>query len=210
MKKPVGLILSAILFAAISLPAVQAQQPEQPKEKKKPRKVWTEEDLGKLGGPINVVGAEAPPPAAPGQPGAGAQAPADGSAIWEELDLLTTQRQTTQEQLELNQRHLEAMTAKINEESDPLNIDELLQGRAQKEEEILRLETELEQLNAQIAELERQTRGRKRPAKTRVKAEQPVKQRTPPAGEGEEAPAEEPPAEEPPAEEEPPPPPPFF
>ena len=209
MRRAILLLLAAALFLAGSIPALQAQQQEQPKEKKKPRKVWTEDDLAGLTGRINVVGTEAPPPAPPGQPVAGA-APADGSAIWEELDMLTQQRQTTQEQLELNQRHLEAMTAKINEESDPLNMDELLQGRAQKEEEVLRLETELEQLNAQIAELERQTRGRKRPAKTRVKAEQPVKQRTPPAGEGEEAPAEEPPAEEPPAEEELPPPPPSF
>ena len=207
MRRAILLLLVAALFLAGSIPAVQAQQQEQPKEKKKPRKVWTEDDLAALTGRINVVGTEAPPPAPPGQPVAGA-APADGSAIWEELDMLTQQRQTTQEQLELNQRHLEAMTAKINEETDPLNIDEFLQGRAQKEEEVLRLETELEQLNAQIAELERQTRGRKRPAKTRVKPEEPAKQR--PAAEGEEAPAEEPPKEEPPAEEPPPPPPPFL
>ncbi|MGH9814121.1 MAG: hypothetical protein ACRD4T_13395, partial [Candidatus Acidiferrales bacterium] len=113
MRKPILVILSAVLFAAVSFLAVQAQQQEQPTEKKKPRKVWTEDDLAGLSGRINVVGTEAPPPAPAGQLGAaGAQAPADGSAIWEELDLLTTQRQTTQEQLALNQRHLEAMTAK--------------------------------------------------------------------------------------------------
>jgi len=56
--------------------------------------------------------------------------------------------------------------------------------------------------------LERQTRGRKRPAKTRPKVEAPAKQRTPPAAEGEETPVEELPKEEPPAEEPPPPPPP--
>lgn len=205
MKKATILLLAAGLLVAVSIPAVQAQQQEQPKEKKKPRKVWTEDDLAGLSGRINVVGVEAPPPAPPGQPAAGG-APADGSAIWEELDMLTQQRQTTQEQLDLNRRHVEAMTAKLNAESDPANIDELLQGRVQKEEEVARLEAELEQLNLQIAELERQTRGRKRPAKTRVKAEQPVKQR--PAAEGEETPAEEPPKEEPPAEEPPPPPPP--
>jgi hypothetical protein len=205
------LFLVAALFAAVSLPALHAQQQEPPKEKKKPRKVWTEDDLAGLGGRINVVGTEAPPPPPAGLPAAAA--PTGDTALWEELDMLTGQRQAAQEQLDLNRRHLESINAKLDEESDALNIDELLQGRATKEEEILRLEGELESLNQQVAALEKQLAGRKRPARTRAQPPVPAKER-PPAAEGEEpaeeTPAEEPPKEEPPAEEEPPPPPPAF
>jgi len=209
MRRAILLLLVAALFLAGSIPAVQAQQQEQPKEKKKPRKVWTEDDLAGLSGRINVVGTEAPPPAPAQQPTAGKAQPPD--ALWRELDDLLRERDVIQVQIDLNRAAVESLNQKLNEETDPLNIDELLQGRAWQEEEILTWEAELERVNARVAELERLTAGRKRPATARAKAETPVKQR--PAAEGEEAPAEEPPqeeppAEEPPAEEEPPPPPP--
>jgi len=102
---------------------------------------------------------------------------------------------------------IEGLTQKINEESDPLNLEDLLQGRAFQEEQVAMWEAELERVNTRIAELEKLTAGRKRPPRPA-----PVKtEKVRPAQEGEEGeapPADEPPAEEPPSEEEPPPPPP--
>lgn len=207
MRKPTLLLLVAALFLAGSIPVVQAQQQEQPKEKKKPRKVWTEDDLAGLRGNINVVGTEAPPvPAA--QPATGVAQPAD--ALWKELDDLLEERKVIQVQIDLNRAAVESINRKLDAETDALNIDELLQGRVWQENEIASWEAELERVNARIAELEQLTAGRKRPAKPA-----PIKtEKVRPAGEegeaeGAPAPPEEPPKEEPPAEEPPPPPPPF-
>lgn len=208
MRRPTLLLLAVALFTAISLPALQSQPQEPPKEKKKPRKVWTEDDLGKLGGNINVVGTEAPPPAPPGQPPAPA-APRPEDALWRELDDLLAERKMIQTQIDLNRDAVDSLNNKLNEENDPLNIEELLEGRTWQENELATWEEELVRVNARIAELEKLTAGRKRPPSAQPKAKTPVKQR--PAAEGEEALAEEPPAEEgeSPAEEEPPPPPPL-
>jgi len=204
MRRPILLLLTAALFTAVSLPALQSQPQEQPKEKKKPRKVWTEEDLAGLGGRINVVGSEAPPePAA--QPATAAARPDD--ALWKELDDLRAEREMIQGQIELNQRSVASITEKLNTESDPVSIDELLELRAWQEEQVTEWEVELERVNTRIAELEKLTAGRKRPPKPApVKTEKPRPAAPAAQGEGE-APAEPPPAEEP-SEEEPPPPPP--
>ncbi len=211
MRKPVLAILSAVLLAAISLPALPAQQPQPSKEQKKPRKVWTEEDLKGLSGNINVVGTEAPPEA-PARPApAGAAASAD-FGLWAELDDLTEQRRVAQEQIELNRGHVEAINREIAEETNPVALEELLQGREWQEEQARQYEDELEQVNARIAELERLLAGRKRPPQP--KAVRPEKVRPAPeaeAGEAQEEPEAPPvPAEEEPAEEEPPPPPPSL
>jgi hypothetical protein len=212
MRRATLLLLAAVLFAAVSLPAAQAQQQEPPKEKKKPRKVWTEDDLAGLGGRINVVGTEAPPPAPAAQPAAGAPTPAD--ALWKELDDLVEERETIKVQIDLNQQAVESLNRKLADETDPIVIDELLEGRVWQEDQLVQWEAELERVNARIAELEKLTAGRKRPPKPKPVATE--KARPAEAGEeGEAPPAEEPPAEEPPveeeppAEEEPPPPPPL-
>jgi len=201
MRKPVGLILFAILFTVLSLPAVQQQ--EQPKEKKKPRKVWTEDDLKGLSGRINVVGTEAPPPA---EPKAAPAQPLAPGFPWEELDDLTARRRDLERGLEIGQRQLDQINEELRATQDADEIDALLQRRVAQEEAIAQREEELAQVVARIAELEKQAKGRKRPAAP------PRPERAPPA-EGAEAgseatpqPAEEPPAEEEPAEEEPPPP----
>jgi hypothetical protein len=210
MRRLTVFLLAAILFAAVSIPAAHAQPQEPPKEeKKKPRKVWTEDDLKGLSGRINVVGTEAPPPAPAAQPAAGPQ-PAD--ALWKELDDLRQERETIQLQIDINREAVESLNRKLAAETDPLNIEELLQGRAWQEDELATWEAELVRVNARIAELEKLTAGRKRPPKPQpVPAE---KARPAEAGEeGEAPPAEEAPKEEPPeepAEEEPPPPPPSF
>ncbi|MCI0402579.1 MAG: hypothetical protein L0212_03545 [Acidobacteria bacterium] len=207
MRKPILVVLIAALLSAVSLAAAQSQPQASPKEKKKPRKVWTEEDLAGLGGRINVVGTEAPP--APAEQPAVTQArPAD--ALWKELDDLLEERKVTQVQIDLNRASVEALNQKLSAETDPDNINELLQGREWQEAQVAQWEAELERVNTRIAELERLTAGRKRPPKPA-----PVKtEKVRPAGEEGEAqatptPAEEPPKEEPPAEEPPPPPPSF-
>ncbi|MGH2670215.1 MAG: hypothetical protein ACRDH5_14055 [bacterium] len=209
MRKVIVLLLVAALFTAVSLPALQSQPQQPPKEKKKPRKVWTEDDLAGLGGRINVVGAEAPPPAPPGQPAVpGAARPDD--ALWRELDDLHLERKEIQGQIDLNRRSVDSITAKLAGETDPVAIDDLLGLRVWQEEQVVLWEEELERVTARIAELEKLTAGRKRPPRPApVKIE---KVRPAPAEEGEgeappEPPGEEPPEEESPEEEPPPPPP---
>jgi hypothetical protein len=112
-------------------------------------------------------------------------------------------------QIDLNRASVDSLNQKLNDETDPLNIDELLQGREWQEGELAKWEAELRRVDARIAELEKLTAGRKRPVQPApAKAE-----KARPAGEQGEteaapAPVEEPePKEEPPSEEEPPPPP---
>lgn len=201
MRKTIALCLAVILFSAVSLAAAQSQPQEPPKEKKKPRKVWTEDDLKRLSGRVNVVGTEPPPPAEPKAAPAEPQTP---GFPWEELDDLTARRRDLERGLEIGQRQLSQINEELAATNDAAEIDALLERRVAQEEAIAQREVELAEVVARIAELEKQAKGRKRPAA--VKVERP----RPPAEEGEAGPppAEEPPAEEPPAEEPPPPPPP--
>ncbi len=191
MRKTAALFLAVILFTTVSLAAAQTQPPP-PKEKKKPRKVWTEEDLAGLGGRINVVGTEAPPPAAAEKPAAQAGQPSD--ALWKELDDLMEERKMVQEQIDLNRASVESLNQKLNAETDPDNIAELLEGRVWQEEQVARWEAELARVNARIAELEKLTAGRKRPPQPAAVKTEKVR----PAGEEGEAEAAPAPAEEPP------------
>ena len=191
MRKPTGLLLAVALFASVSL-AAQGQQ-AQPSEKKKPRKVWTNEDLSGIGGPINVVGRESLPPvgAKPEQPAA-----ADGDAVWEELDALQASRGKVEKNLENNRRWLENLTEEYRNASDPERINTILQARVELEQRIAGYEQELEQVNAEIAALEKHTKGKKRPAKAKAAAPKPPAPQ--PAGEAGQPPEEKPPAEPPP------------
>jgi len=200
MRRAILLLLVAALFLVGSIPTVQAQQQEQPKEKKKPRKVWTEEDLAGLGGRINVVGTEAPPPAAPKVAPAEAQGPA---FPWEELGDLTARRSDLERVLEIGRQQLERMNDDLHAANDPVEIETLLNAREAQEAAIAQREEELAATIARIAELEKQTKGRKRPPKL-IQTE-----KARPAQEGDEAAPEaspEAPEEEAPEEEPPPPP----
>ena len=201
MKKPLGILLLVGLLAGASLAAAQSQPPPPPK--KKPAKVWTNEDLSSIGGTINVVGREAPPPAE-----AKSEQPAatKDDAVWEELDTLHTVRANVEKNLANNRRWLENINEEYRKTNDPGRLDTVLQARAEQEARIVELEQQLVQVNADIARLEKFTKGKKRPAKAKPAAPAP-KPATP---EGEAAPAgEQPPAPQPPAPaQEPPPPPP--
>ncbi|MGH9789237.1 MAG: hypothetical protein ACRD4U_11110 [Candidatus Acidiferrales bacterium] len=202
MRKVSVLFLVAALFAAVSLPALQSQPQQPPKEKKKPRKVWTEDDLAGLSGRINVVGVEAPPPAEPKAAPAEAQGP---GFPWEELDDLTARRSDLERVLGIGRQQLERMNNDLHATNDPVEIETLLNAREAQEAAIAQREEELAATIARIAELEKQTKGRKRPPKPA----QTEKAR--PAQEGEEAApgaSPEAPEEESPKEEPPPPPPP--
>lgn len=168
MRRPALLFLAITLFAAVSLAAAQSQPP--PPEKKKPRKVWTNEDLSGIGGTINVVGQAAPPPSE-GKPAQTSAAPS--ASAWEELDQLKAEREDTKAQVDLNRRAVESITAKLNDETNAANKDELLQGRNWQEEQVRNYEARLEQIDARIAELEKQTKGKKRPAKLKPAPAQP-------------------------------------
>lgn len=201
MTKRIASLLSAFLLAAgLLAPTVsglaQAQEQDKEKEKKKPRKVWTNDDLSGLGGRINIVGQEPPPPpeAKP------APEAATGTFPWEELDYLYELKPDLERKLETVRGDLARVNEELPQATEQFEIDSLLEERNAYEQEIARRETELEEINARIAELEKQTKGKKRPPKA------PAKPKPAPAPEeGEEAP--EKPAEEP-AEEPPPPPPP--
>ena len=202
MRRLTVALLFAALFLAVSIPAVQAQQQEQPKEKKKPRKVWTNEDLSGLSGNINTVGQKAPPPAEakPEQLSA-----ADGDAVWLELDALRDQRADVEKTLANNRRWLENLTEEYRNTTDSGRMDTVLQARAEQEQRIVELEERLQLVNAEIAALEKHTKGKKRPAKAKPLAPKPAA--PPPAGEAGQPPEEKPPAEPPPP---PPPPPPSL
>ncbi len=201
MRKATVLLLAIALFAGVPLAAAQSQPPPAPK--KKPAKVWTNEDLSSLSGNINTVGQKAPPPAE----AKSEQAPAAaGDAVWEELDNLHQARAKVEKNLENNRRWLENLNEEYRKTTDPARLDSILQARAELEQRIAGYEEQLPPLNAEIAAMEKLTKGKKRPAKAKPAAPAP----TPATPEGEAPPAgEQPPAPPPPAPgQEPPPPPP--
>ena len=201
MRKPTVLLLAVALLAAVSLPAAAGQQQEQPKEKKKPRKVWTNEDLGGLGGRINVVGQEPPPPA---EEKAAQPIAADSAGYtWEQLDALQGTRAALEKDLPSARVALENINEEYRKTTDPARIDAILQARTEQEQRITGLEEQLQQVNVEIAVLEKYTKGKKRPAKAKPAAPKPAAPQ--PAGEAGQPQEQKPPAEQPPA---PPPPPP--
>jgi len=191
MKKPV-LLLAFTLFTAALL-AAQSQPP--PPEKKKARKVWTNEDLSGIGGSINVVGREAPPPAE-AKTAQGAATKDD--AVWEELDGLRITKADVEKNLANNRRWLDNLNEEYRKASDPGRIDTILQGRTDLETRIADYESQLVELNAQIAELEKFTKGKKRPATPKAVAPKPATPQPAPVGEAGQPPAQKPPAEQPP------------
>ncbi|HXE75749.1 MAG TPA: hypothetical protein VNN18_08960 [Candidatus Xenobia bacterium] len=198
MRRAAVLLQVIALLAAVSVAGAQSQQTPPP-EKKKPRKVWTNEDLSGIGGNINVVGTAAPPPAE-AQPEKAAATKDD--AVWEELDTLRIIKADVEKNLANNRRWLENLNEEYRAASDAGRIDTILQGRAELEARIADYEAQLVQVNAQIAELEKFTKGKKRPAKPKPAAA--PKPATPPAAEGGGTQEPKPTAEQPP----PPPPPP--
>lgn len=202
MKKPTGILLTLSLLAGVSLAAAQSQPPPPPK--KKPAKVWTNEDLSGLGGNINIVGREAPPPA---EAKSEQSAATKDDAVWEELDGLRTNKAQVEKNLANNRRWLENLNEEYRKTNDPSRLDTVLQARAEQETRIVELEQQLVQVNEEIARLEKFTKGKKRPAKAKPAA--PAPKPATPGGEaapaGEQPPAPPPPA---PAQEPPPPPPP--
>ncbi len=197
-KAAVPLLIVAVL-ATVSLAAAQSQPLP---EKKKPAKVWTNEDLSSLGGNINTVGQKAPPPAE-AKPEQTAAASSD--AVWEELDALRTSRAKVEKNLENNRRWLENLNEEYRKTNDPSRLDTVLQARADLEARIAEYEQQLQQVNAEIAALEKFTKGKKRPAKAKPAAPKPAA--PPPPGEAGQPSEEKPPAEPPPPP--PPPPPPL-
>ena len=196
MRKPAVLLLGVALVAAVSLAAAQSQPPPIP-EKKKPRKVWTNEDLSGLGGGINVVGQEAPP--APEAKPAAAPAP---DYTWVQLDALRETRTALERDLANNRQAIENLNEEYRKATDPGRIDAILEARAEQEQRVANLGQQLQQVNTDLAVVEKLTKGKKRPAKLKPAA-------PPAAPAGESAPAgEQPPAEKPPAQQPPPPPPP--
>lgn len=192
MKKPTIILLGIALFAGISLAAAQSQPPPPP-EKKKPRKVWTNEDLSGLGGRINVVGQEPPPPA---EAKAAQPAAAAGPGFpWEELDVLYQNRASLEKELPVARAALENINEEYRKTTDPGRIDVVLEARADQEQRIASLEQQLLEINTRIADLEKQTKGRKRPAKVATKPAAPK----PAPQAGEPAPAPEPPPPPPPS-----------
>ncbi len=196
MRKPTVLLLTITLFAGVSLAAAQSQPPPPP-EKKKPRKVWTNEDLSGLGGRINVVGQEAPPPSEVNPAQSPKSAP---DYTWEQLDALRDTRAQLENELPSARAALENINNEYRAATDPVRIDAILQARTQQEERIANLEQQLQQVNADIATVEKLTKGKKRPAKAKPVAPKPAA--TQPEGAG------QPQEQKPPAEQPPPPPPP--
>jgi len=200
MKKPTGILLTLSLLAGVSLAAAQSQPPPPPK--KKPAKVWTNEDLSSLGGTISVVGREAPPPAE-NKPEQSAATKDD--AVWEELDTLRTIKASVEKNLANNRRWLENINEEYRKTNDPSRLDTVLQARADQEARIVEFEQQLVQVNADIAQLEKFTKGKKRPAKAKPASPKPATPEGEAAPTGEQPPPPQPPA---PAQEPPPPPPP--
>jgi len=195
MRRVTVLLFAVALLATVSLAAVQSQPPPPP-EKKKPRKVWTNEDLSALGGRINVVGQEAPPPSEVNPAQSPKSAP---DYTWEQLDALRDTRAQLENELPSARAALENINKEYSAATDPVRIDAILQARTQQEERIANLEQQLQQVNADLATVEKLTKGKKRPAKAKPVAPKPAGESAPPA--------EQPPAEKPPTQQPPPPPP---
>jgi len=150
-----GLLLS---LAATS----QASGQQQPPEKKKARKVWTNDDF--------------PARPAPAAKKEEAQKPGESRSLAElfaELDNAREERKLTQETLEAFQKGLEELRERRFNARDDYDRDFLDLAIEAREADIAKVEAQLKELDARIAELEKLTKGRKRPQPPKQEAKTP-------------------------------------
>lgn len=157
-----GVVAVALLLAAV-LPASpqSSQQENKPPEKKKTRKVWTNDDMeGLKGNPISVVGTVAPSPKEE-EKKAAQTPPGEASA---ELEKAREEQRNTQELLEFTRQDLETLRAQQGSAGDDAERDTFRRAIEEREAQVAQAEQQLQELNARVAELEKQAKGRKRPA----------------------------------------------
>lgn len=156
MRNSLTLLACGALLLGLGVPAAFAQSTgaQPPPEKKKASKVWTNDDFP-----------ERPPQApAPEKPKEEAKpAPKTSSFPWAELDQLREQRQHLAAELQLAREGLEKLTEERRRSSDPARLEALDEGIKSQEQEVAAAEARLQEIDAQIASLEKQAKGRKRP-----------------------------------------------
>jgi len=144
------------LIAVLSLAAAPLRSSGQPaqdeqKETKKARKIWTNDDF-----PSN--------PAAQKEEAKASEESAPAADPFAELDRAREERKLAQEDLQAFHKDREELRNRRSRASESVEMDMLDLAIETAETKIVKLEEQLKELDDRIAELEKQTRGRKRPA----------------------------------------------
>lgn len=155
-----AVFLVGSLSLALVTPILQGQeqekkQEEKKAEKKKARKVWTNDDFP-----------ERPPPPPPPEEKKPEAPPAPEADLWpwDAIDRLTAERQTIEQELVRYREQLDTLEQERRDAfGDSLRRETIDQAIEQQEQLVFRHEERLKELNTLIADLEAQTKGRKRP-----------------------------------------------